>query len=211
MTKLSIKQKRFADEYIISGNAYGVVYCIENMLNHKKYIGITTRKVSKRFEEHCQADSVIGRAIRKYGKDNFTVKIISEANDREELLTLEVLLIKKYGTFASGYNQTIGGEGVNSDYFIEPVLNRTQAEFVSMVECENKKKINVDDDETMRASILMNMALLYLVAIAKVDKRAIARTLLKVKRPFISPLIERGIFSIDELRGWASWRNIPTG
>ncbi len=64
MAKLTLKQQKFADEYIISGE-YGSVYCIENIVNGKKYIGITTRSLQKRFKEHCKAESVIGKAITK--------------------------------------------------------------------------------------------------------------------------------------------------
>ena len=70
LAKLTLKQKKFADEYIISGK-YGSVYCIENRINNKKYIGITTRSLQKRFKEHCKAESVIGKAIRKHKKENF--------------------------------------------------------------------------------------------------------------------------------------------
>lgn len=51
---------------------YGVVYMIINLCNDKRYIGITTRTIEERFEEHCKADSYIGRAIRKYGRENFS-------------------------------------------------------------------------------------------------------------------------------------------
>lgn len=85
---LTIKQKKFVDEYIISGN-YGVVYLITNILNSKKYVGVTTRNIWDRFEEHCKADSVVGLAIRKYGEANSNIEIIDYAENHYELMYLE--------------------------------------------------------------------------------------------------------------------------
>ena len=68
---------------------YGIVYCIENQINGKKYIGVTTRTVHQRFAEHCVANSVIGRAIRKYGSDNFSIHVVDRADNQAELFRLE--------------------------------------------------------------------------------------------------------------------------
>ena len=88
------------------------VYAITNQLNGKQYVGITTRTIEQRFSEHCKADSGIGKAIRKYGKDNFTVHEIDKADTWAELCEKEIHYISEYGTYKNGYNQTIGGDGV---------------------------------------------------------------------------------------------------
>ncbi len=118
MAKLNLKQMKFADEYIISGK-YGSVYCIENRINNKKYIGITTRSLQKRFKEHCKAESVIGKAIRKYKKENFIYYELERASTRQDLFKLEKYYIAKYKTFKNGYNSTIGGDGVVYDNSLE--------------------------------------------------------------------------------------------
>ena len=53
------------------------IYCIENLLNHKKYIGLTKNSIAERMAKHIQAAKseegfLLHRAIRKYGKENFT-------------------------------------------------------------------------------------------------------------------------------------------
>ena len=63
---------------------YGRIYCIENKINHKKYIGLTTRSIEERFSEHCKADTVIGEAIRKYGVDNFMCYEVDNAQSKNE-------------------------------------------------------------------------------------------------------------------------------
>ena len=85
---------------------------ITNCVNGKKYVGITSRSIKQRFNEHCKTDSYIGRAIRKYGESNFSITQIDKSSNWEELCEKEVSYIKEYDSFDNGYNQTIGGDGV---------------------------------------------------------------------------------------------------
>jgi group I intron endonuclease len=49
------------------------IYKIENLINHKCYIGQSIH-IERRWQEHCQssAKSCIANAIKKYGKTNFS-------------------------------------------------------------------------------------------------------------------------------------------
>ena len=210
MNDLTIKQKKFADEYII-GKKAGCVYCIENTLNGKRYIGITTRTIKERFAEHCKAKSYIGKAIRKYGVENFKLYELAVANSREELCNLEVYYIEKYNTFKNGYNQTIGGDGVVKDIFIKVSLNEKQKQFVEFVSKENEKEINVDDANEMTRSCLLNIVQCYLVCDSKIDKRKSAKMILKMKSVFLEKIFELNLFSINELRRWSEWRSTQNG
>lgn len=204
------RQRRFADEYIIEKKS-GCVYCIENALNGKRYIGITTRTIKERFAEHCKAKSYIGKAIRKYGVENFKLYELAVANSREELCDLEVYYIEKYNTFKNGYNQTIGGDGVVKDIFIKVSLNEKQKQFVEFVNKENEKKINVDDANEMTRSCLLNIVQCYLVCDSKIDKRKSAKMILKMKSVFLEKIFELNLFSINELRRWSEWRSTQNG
>ncbi len=89
----------------------GVIYCITNNINNKKYIGQTRRSLDRRWKEHCWVDNnqLITRAINKYGKENFSKEIIEKCN-KHKLNDREIYWISFYDTFnGEGYNTHKGG------------------------------------------------------------------------------------------------------
>ena len=93
------------------------IYKIENLINHKCYIG-QTRNIQKRWNRHKTApfnkndnayDYPLYRAIRKYGLENFSFEILEECSI-QDLNEREKFYINKYDTYFHGYNQTLGGE-----------------------------------------------------------------------------------------------------
>lgn len=91
----------------------GRIYLITNLINNKKYVGITTQTVEIRFKQHIYSRGrklfPISRAINKYGKSNFKVELIEELYDvqEEQLLSKESFYINKYNTLIDcgcGYN-----------------------------------------------------------------------------------------------------------
>jgi Ackermannviridae homing endonuclease len=97
------------------------VYLIENEVNRKRYVGITTKALLDRLEEHI-ADAMRGSpyalhaAIRKYGEDNFTIQGLKIADGLSAAQELECDYIHMFDTYASGpsprrgYNMSYGGE-----------------------------------------------------------------------------------------------------
>lgn len=192
-------------------NIYGYVYCIENKVNGKKYIGITTRTMNKRFEEHKKANSYIGKAIRKYGVSNFSISELDIAKTHEELCQLEVFYIEKFKTFENGYNLTIGGDGVVKDIYIDVVLNNRQKKFIEFVKKENTKKVDVDNYEEMIKSCLLNIAYCYLMSDSKIVKRQSAKLILKLKSHLLEQVLKMKLFPLDEVRGWSEWQSTQSG
>ena len=90
---------------------YGVIYKVTSIINSKVYIGQTVQELKLRKRGHLHSSSVFGRAIKKYGQDNFTWEIIDEASSKEELNEKEVFYIKLYKSLfnENGYNVKIGG------------------------------------------------------------------------------------------------------
>lgn len=82
------------------------IYKIENLINHKIYIGQSVH-IEKRWQEHCQKSkkSLISQAISKYGKENFSFQILEEVNDITLLNDLESQYIQRFNSLApNGYN-----------------------------------------------------------------------------------------------------------
>ena len=91
---------------------FGYVYITENLINHKKYIG---KKVSNKFlgDKYLGSGTYLKRAINKYGKENFAVKMLCSCNSSEELDIAEVSFIHKYDAVNSSkfYNLADGIKG----------------------------------------------------------------------------------------------------
>lgn len=86
-----------------------VIYKVTN----KSYIGLTTRDIATRWQEHCSHGFALYKSICKYGSNNFIISIVDTALSGKELLSKEKYWIKELNTFgANGYNLTTGSEGV---------------------------------------------------------------------------------------------------
>lgn len=93
----------------------GFIYLVTNSINGKMYVGQTIKTPTKRWNEHCSEakicrdDNYFHNAIRKYGKDAFTVKVLESNIPKNMLNDRESFWIAKYKTFGNGYNLTSGG------------------------------------------------------------------------------------------------------
>lgn len=87
-----------------------LVYRITHRESGKFYIGITARTVSVRWREHKRGrgQSVLAKAVRKYGPAAFDVQTLAYAADADEARELERYLIARLDP---PYNLTDGGEG----------------------------------------------------------------------------------------------------
>jgi group I intron endonuclease len=101
-------------------NNYGQIYLIINNITYDVYVGQTTRSLEIRLNEHFDTaikdkdERRLYRAIRKYGKENFSIKQIGQAVDKKSLDTLEIYYIAFYRQLLDKnkvYNLTEGGEG----------------------------------------------------------------------------------------------------
>lgn len=89
-----------------------IIYKITNHVNNKIYVGQTVQPLYKRWWRHCHSGgkSVIGNAIEKYGKENFSVEVIDHANTLDELNEKEIKWIEYYNCVSpNGYNIAGGG------------------------------------------------------------------------------------------------------
>ena len=89
------------------------VYCHTNLINGKKYIGITKRNPQKRWgrDGNRYSRQAFGKAIEKYGWDNFTHEILADGLTEAQAKEEEKRFVYDLGTMApNGYNLTSGGE-----------------------------------------------------------------------------------------------------
>lgn len=92
----------------------GYIYKIQSKINGKVYIGLTTREVDERWNEHkkdlrlnSHHNKYLQNHYNKYG-DVYTYTVLNYASDK--LMELEKFYIDKYNSFYEGFNLTFGGE-----------------------------------------------------------------------------------------------------
>ena len=88
----------------------GYIYITTNHVNNKRYIGRRTSSVFLA-ENYLGSGIHLLNAVKKYGKENFTVELIEECETYDELVERETYYIKKYDAVNSTefYNQSYGG------------------------------------------------------------------------------------------------------
>lgn len=94
------------------------VYKIQNRLNNKIYIGISSAGYEKRFKHHLSESRngstfILHNAIRKYGEEAFTSTLLEICDTIEILKEREKFWILTLDTTNrdKGYNMTLGGDG----------------------------------------------------------------------------------------------------
>lgn len=92
------------------------IYKIENLINHKIYIGLTNN-IERRRERHFSDlrnnrhdNSFLQKEFLKYGEQNFSFAIeFSGDITTEEIGEKEKYYVQKYDSYRNGYNQNKGG------------------------------------------------------------------------------------------------------
>jgi group I intron endonuclease len=93
----------------------GYIYLVTNLVNGKRYVGQTANVPELRWRAHKSAvhgkgDSLLCRAIRKYGLKNFLFEVVHTCTV-PLLDSAERCYIAKYESFGkNGYNLTSGGQ-----------------------------------------------------------------------------------------------------
>jgi len=90
------------------------VYLRTNKANGMQYVGQTNnieRRNSQFNSLKCDYNQYMDTDRRKFGVENFDVKVLAETETREEACELEQTFIKAYNTiYPSGYNVACGGK-----------------------------------------------------------------------------------------------------
>ena len=122
---------------------YGFVYETTNHVTGKKYIGICSFQDSLQ-PKTCYLGSgkILRQAIKKYGRENFTRKIIQECDSYDELAKAEQAWIQAYNAVESAeyYNISSGGYGGNSKDLKKYWAKYTKEERKSLRKWSNRSK-----------------------------------------------------------------------
>lgn len=124
------------------------IYCIENLVNGKKYIGqsvdITSRwrKHKNELNNNVHFNDYLQKSWNKYGEDNFSFYVL-EFCDIDKLDDIEIYYIALYKTLnrESGYNLTSGGT-YNKEYSVETRMKISQSLKGHKVSLETRLKIS---------------------------------------------------------------------
>ena len=140
-------------------NVAAVVYQAVNLLNGKKYIGITKKSVSQRQYQHSWfakkgIKTTFGRAIRKYGIDNFQFSILHRTSTYQEALELEKQLISE---LKPEYNMSKGGVAPTGVTWSEERRAKTLPSLRASWTEERKKKHSVSSRKAITPERIANL------------------------------------------------------
>jgi len=140
--------------------SYGYIYQIINLKNQKSYIGFASNfynRMKRHFDDFDQIEflkiqnSKFYRAIRKYGIENFVVRILEKPiinNSAKQILgDREKYWIKFFDTCNNGYNMTIGGDG--GDLF----TNNPNKEIIREKYSLAKKGTKLSEEHKLKLSV----------------------------------------------------------
>ena len=123
------------------------VYKIINKTNQKIYIGITSREIEDRWQEHLsrarcgQRNSRLYDAISKYGKDNFYHEHLASTPHDTIVRKMEEWFIEYYDTYKNGYNCNLGGCGFLE--FPEHIKKKiSDAQIGKIISLESRRKMS---------------------------------------------------------------------
>ena len=107
----------------------GIIYCYTNLINNKRYIGQTinpemrysAHKSNYQNPKNSEYNSLLHKAFRKYGFENFKYEIlVQDIDDINILNDLEIYYISKYNNQApNGYNVEAGGKNSSKPKTLE--------------------------------------------------------------------------------------------
>lgn len=206
-----------------------IIYQITNKVDGKIYIGQTIQELSKRIKSHFTDKSshctYLRRAINKYGRKNFEIKIVSTCKSPEEMNLKEAYYIEFFNSLApNGYNLDSGGNNKKiseitkkkmshahmgkkrKPFSDEHRLNISRAHFGKSLSQKHKQSISL----ATRGSKNPNYG-------KKRSSETNEKIVLKKQRPIYVPEINKYFISIKEaakklnIKGTASIHRVLSG
>ena len=117
---------------------YGYVYQVYDNLHNKFYIG---QHAKPEFDKNYYGSGIyIKRAVKKYGKENFTISAVYWAKDKDELNRMEEYVVGAYLGQDNCYNLYPGGIGCHD--VDGTIKERIAKSMVGNTNAKGKKRTN---------------------------------------------------------------------
>lgn len=120
-----------------------IVYKTTNLITGKFYVGMTALDKPS----YLGSGLLLKRAIKKYGKHNFTREILEECDSKEMLCERERYWIEKLKARELGYNLAEGGEGFS--------IGHEVSAGVRMIASKTHKGKTISDEHKKKCSDFM--------------------------------------------------------
>lgn len=174
-----------------------IIYCLQNKINGKQYVGQTSRTLKRRMQGHIEdsrrKNRPINEAILKYGKENFAIFEIEqcEKSNRHER---EAYWIEYLGTCETGYNL------MKRSGHSEDEMEQIAKEFLSgATQVSLSKKHNIDQHDLSK--YLRRKNINTMMNLHNIDKSSISNQYDESKTVEIVKLYQEGktIFEISKI------------
>ena len=134
------------------------IYCIENTVNHKRYIGqsvdIYRRWQTHRYllNENKHDNDYLQKAWNKYGEDNFVFSIL-ERCDKDELSQIETKYINTYQTLNEDYGYNLQSGGASQYYLSDATKQKISQALTGKMAGENNPRYGKPVSDETREKI----------------------------------------------------------
>lgn len=139
----------------VNNNKPAYIYCITNLVNGKKYVGKTSSPLGIRWSQHVHTGlhdddrTPLKDAIRKYGRENFSLEILATYATDQEAFDAEDGWIEKMQSRVSQHGYNLKGGGRGGEVLCEKLLDR-------MVEVRKGKNLKGEKQLLVERAVELN-------------------------------------------------------
>lgn len=129
---------------------YYYVYKTTNLINGKFYIG--AHQTSDLSDGYLGSGTYLNRAIKKYGRENFSKEILSFFENEKQMFEFETHLVEQHLSHSSCYNLASGGLGGSIRQNRKPFTKKHTQESKQAISVKNRgRRLSTEAKEKIKA------------------------------------------------------------